>query len=76
MTAPSRKVPPSLHDPIPDSTVRAHAVVLAAGSPRFVGHTEENASLHTPSTSLVLTDAGLKEEERNIPHPGPETSAG
>ncbi|GLJ49043.1 hypothetical protein SUGI_1034590 [Cryptomeria japonica] len=75
MTAPLGEVPPPPLDPTPDSTVRAHVVEPAAGSPWSADHTEENASLHTPSTSLGLTDTGLKGDERNIPHPGSKTSA-
>ncbi|GLJ40355.1 hypothetical protein SUGI_0829890 [Cryptomeria japonica] len=75
MTAPSVEVPPPLLDPTLESTVGVHVVVPATGSPRSANHTEENASLHTPSTSPVLTDTGLKGEERNIPQPRPKTSA-
>ncbi|GLJ56716.1 hypothetical protein SUGI_1252830 [Cryptomeria japonica] len=50
--------------------------VLAAGTPQSMGHTEENTSFHTPSTSPVLTNYGLNGEERNIPHSRLETFAG
>ncbi|GLJ37521.1 hypothetical protein SUGI_0762440 [Cryptomeria japonica] len=74
MTAPSGEVPLSPLDPTPDSTVGAHVVDPVARSPRSVDHTEENASLHTPSTSPSLTDIGLKGDQRKIPHPGLKTS--
>ncbi|GLJ32385.1 hypothetical protein SUGI_0651730 [Cryptomeria japonica] len=76
MTAPSGEVPSPPLDPTPDSSVGAHAAESAAGSPRSANHTEENASLHTPSTSPGLTDSALIGVERNIPHPGPEISVG
>ncbi|GLJ05866.1 hypothetical protein SUGI_0026910 [Cryptomeria japonica] len=37
---------------------------------------EENAKFDTPSTTPVLTESSLDGEGKNIPHPGPETSAG
>ncbi|GLJ44906.1 hypothetical protein SUGI_0945370 [Cryptomeria japonica] len=77
MTAPLGEVPPSLQpDPIPDTTVRTHAIVPTARTPWSVGHTEENAKFDTPSTTPILTDSGLDVEGKNIPHPGPETSVG
>ncbi|GLJ26179.1 hypothetical protein SUGI_0502170 [Cryptomeria japonica] len=75
MSTPSGEAPPPPLDPMPDSTVDAHASGPVAGSPRYVDHTEENDNLHTLSTSPSLTDSRLKGEERNIPHPGPETPA-
>ncbi|GLJ54283.1 hypothetical protein SUGI_1164510 [Cryptomeria japonica] len=76
MSAPSREVLPLLLVPTSNSMVGAHASGPIAGSPRSVDHTEENDSLHTLSTSPGLTDFGSKGEERNIPHPRPETSIG
>ncbi|XP_057861882.2 uncharacterized protein LOC131070389 [Cryptomeria japonica] len=61
---------------MPDSTVDAHASRHVAESPCSVDHTDENDSLHTLSTPPSLTDSGSKGEERNIPHPRMETSAG
>lgn len=68
--------PPSPSGPNTRFYGRCAAAEPAARSPRSADHTEENVSLHTPSTSPGLTYTGLKGEERNIPHPGPETSAG
>ncbi|GLJ30635.1 hypothetical protein SUGI_0606590 [Cryptomeria japonica] len=76
MSAPSGEAPPPLLDPTPDSTVGTHTSGPIAGSPRSADHTKENDSLHTLSTPPGLTDSRSKGDERNIPHPEPETSAG
>lgn len=77
MTAPSREVPPSLQpNPQLDTTISSHVVVSAAGTPRSVGHMEETTKFDTPSSTPVLTDSGLGDGGKNIPHPGPEATIG